>query len=154
MQRDTYDLFHDARPSFVRARAAAGAAADAGALGAAGAAGVLLPLSHGKAMLARRRDGGACTVYVGSHNFSRNAWRRMFQVGLQAAAPEVAGLARAGAAMHMQPLEPRAMHMQPLEPRRGSCRSDCGRDACGRDTASGRAGGVKARSSPSRSSSA
>eukprot|EP00964_Phaeocystis_antarctica_P003919 scaffold2102_cov65-Phaeocystis_antarctica.AAC.1 len=72
MQRDTYDLFHDARPSFARARAAtgadAGSGADAGALGAAGAAGVpaqpvpaLLPLSHGKAMLARRRGGGACT---------------------------------------------------------------------------------------------
>ena len=121
MQRDTYDLFHDARPSFVRARAAAGAEADAGALGAAGAAGAagaLLPLSHGKAMLARRRDGGACTVYVGSHNFSLNAWRRMFQVGLQAAAPTVAGLARAGAAMHVQPWSPAPCTCSPGAPSR------------------------------------
>ena len=142
MQRDTYDLFHDARPSFARARAGAGVEADAVALGAAGAAGaaaqpasVLLPLSHGKAMLARRRDGGACTLYVGSHNLSLNAWGRMFQIGLQAGAPTVTALARVGATMHSPGASPR---------RRSDCRLRCVRHA----------GGARERSSPSQSSSA
>ena len=51
--------FHDGRPAFQRAADAPEAVA---------------PLSHGKVMGAFLRDKSACTVYLGSHNFSRNAW--------------------------------------------------------------------------------